>query len=254
MEVDGGSHAAFDKHEWPKYCYNHAGDDETSVDDEGVVFVNFGVVHYQWRKRFFAQVCRQSLLDGMLMRHSCHFFVCPVTTVCLSVRVQLKCDGTQWRMGGEVKGKLANGVGSQYSSHYPVTWCTSITTAEAHTSAASSRLNWRPPPRRFKWTRPFRRKTKSGFCACAITFQTQSTYCGLSSEFMMRFNLCLLFLDITYQSSMLILCTIRFNIQKLGTFPTERLSISHSKLWFFNHKIEIILGIPVFNVSPTWFS
>ena len=47
----------------------------------------------------------------------------------------------------------------------------SITTADAHTSAASSRLNWRS--RRFKWTRPFRRKTKSGFCACAITFQTQ---------------------------------------------------------------------------------
>jgi len=48
----------------------------------------------------------------------------------------------------------------------------SITNADAHTSAASSRLNWRP--RRFKWNRPFRRKTKSGFCACAITFQTQS--------------------------------------------------------------------------------
>ena len=45
----------------------------------------------------------------------------------------------------------------------------SITTADAQTSAASSRLNWRP--RRFKWTRPFRRKTKNGFCACAITFQ-----------------------------------------------------------------------------------
>jgi len=42
----------------------------------------------------------------------------------------------------------------------------SITTADAHTSAA---------PRRFKLTRPFRRKTKSGFCACAITFQTQTT-------------------------------------------------------------------------------
>ena len=28
---------------------------------------------------------------------------------------------------------------------------------------------------RFKWTRPFRRKTKSGFCSCAITFQTQPT-------------------------------------------------------------------------------
>ena len=49
----------------------------------------------------------------------------------------------------------------------------SITTADVHTSAASSRLNWRPC--RFKWTRPFRRKTKSGFCACAITFQIQST-------------------------------------------------------------------------------
>ena len=49
----------------------------------------------------------------------------------------------------------------------------SITTADTHTSAASSRLNWRPCW--FKWIRTFRRKTKSGFCACAITFQTQST-------------------------------------------------------------------------------
>jgi len=46
-----------------------------------------------------------------------------------------------------------------------------ITTADAHTSAASSRLNWRP--RRFKWTRLFRRKTKYGFCACVITFQLE---------------------------------------------------------------------------------
>ena len=49
----------------------------------------------------------------------------------------------------------------------------SITTTDAHTSAASSRMNWRP--RRFKWTRPFRRKTKSGFCTCAITFQLVTT-------------------------------------------------------------------------------
>jgi len=49
----------------------------------------------------------------------------------------------------------------------------SITTADALTSAASIRLNW--SPRRFKLTRPFRRKTKSVFCACAITFQMQST-------------------------------------------------------------------------------
>jgi len=58
----------------------------------------------------------------------------------------------------------------------------SITTADSHTSAASSRLNWRP--RRFKWTRPFRRKTKSGFCPCAITFQTQSTV----SEYVFTLN------------------------------------------------------------------
>jgi hypothetical protein len=59
------------------------------------------------------------------------------------------------------------------TSEHGVSSITTITTADVHTSAASSRLNWRP--RRFKWTRPFRRKTKSGFCTCAITFQTQST-------------------------------------------------------------------------------
>jgi len=49
----------------------------------------------------------------------------------------------------------------------------SITTADAHTSYASSKLNW--CPHRFKWTRPFRQKTKSGFCACTITFKLAST-------------------------------------------------------------------------------
>jgi hypothetical protein len=48
-----------------------------------------------------------------------------------------------------------------------------ITNADVHTSAASSRLNWRP--RRFKWTRPFRRKTKSCSCACVITYQLACT-------------------------------------------------------------------------------
>jgi hypothetical protein len=49
----------------------------------------------------------------------------------------------------------------------------SITTADAQTSAAGSRLIRRPC--RYKWTRPFRRKTESGLCASAITFQTQSS-------------------------------------------------------------------------------
>jgi hypothetical protein len=53
-----------------------------------------------------------------------------------------------------------------------------ITTCDAHTSAASNRLNWRT--RRFKWTRPFRRKRKSGFCACAIAFKTQSTFLSVT--------------------------------------------------------------------------
>jgi len=38
-------------------------------------------------------------------------------------RDQLKCVGTRCRTGGEVMGKLANGVFSQYSSHYLGTWC-----------------------------------------------------------------------------------------------------------------------------------
>jgi len=62
----------------------------------------------------------------------------------------------------------------------------SITTADAHTSSTSSRLNCCPC--QFKWTRPFRRKTKYGFCTCSITFQNESTnyapsyYC-CSTEF-----------------------------------------------------------------------
>ena len=63
----------------------------------------------------------------------------------------------------------------------------SLTTADAHTSAASSRMNWRP--RRFKWTRPFRRKTKSGFCACAIIFQSQSTRLICIEEFCLLLDL-----------------------------------------------------------------
>ena len=59
----------------------------------------------------------------------------------------------------------------------------SITTADAHISAASSRLNWRP--RRFKWTRPFRRKTKSDFWVCAITFQLVSAVNGSA-----RYRMC----------------------------------------------------------------
>jgi hypothetical protein len=97
--------------------------------------------------------------------------LCMLTAPCSIVL--LKSDGTRWRTGGEVKGKLANGMGSQYSRTTSDYGVSSITNADAHILAASSRLNWRP--RRFKWTLPFRWKRKSDFCACTITFQTQST-------------------------------------------------------------------------------
>jgi len=92
-------------------------------------------------------------------------------------RLQLKCDGTQWRTEGKWRENwrmdwIASTLHT--TSEHGVS---SITTADAHISAASSRLNWHR--RRFKWTRPFRRKTKSGFCACAITFQLASTYSSL---------------------------------------------------------------------------
>ena len=85
-------------------------------------------------------------------------------------RARSEPGGTRWRTGGEVKGKLANGVGREYSHATFERGLSSITQADAHTSAASSRLNWRP--HRFKWTCPFRGKTTSGFCECANTFRT----------------------------------------------------------------------------------
>jgi len=92
-------------------------------------------------------------------------------------RLQLKCDVTRWRTGGEVKGKLANGVGCQYPSLYLGTWCIQHYYRWcAHLGCASSRLNWRPPadlrglvrfaerrnlvsarvPSHFNWLLPFR--------------------------------------------------------------------------------------------------
>jgi hypothetical protein len=77
----------------------------------------------------------------------------------------------KWRGNWRMEWVASTHRGSHTTSEHGVS---SFTNADAHASAARSRLNWRP--RRFKWTRPFRRKTNSGFCACAITFQTQSTY------------------------------------------------------------------------------
>jgi len=58
-----------------------------------------------------------------------------------ATRVETESDGTQRSTGGEVKGKEVNGVGSQHSCTLWEHGLSSITTADAHTSAASSRLN-----------------------------------------------------------------------------------------------------------------
>ena len=51
-----------------------------------------------------------------------------------------ECGSPRWRTGGEVKGKLANGVGSQYSHTTSEPSVSSITNADAHNSAA---VAWR---------------------------------------------------------------------------------------------------------------
>jgi hypothetical protein len=61
-------------------------------------------------------------------------------------RVQLKCDGTRWRTGGEVKGNWQMEWAASTIHTTSEHGASSITTADAHISAASSRLNWRPPP------------------------------------------------------------------------------------------------------------
>ena len=55
-------------------------------------------------------------------------------------RVQLKCDGPRWQQGrGNWRKKWVASTFHTTSEH----GVSSITTADAHTSAASSRLNWR---------------------------------------------------------------------------------------------------------------
>jgi len=58
-----------------------------------------------------------------------------------SIIARSESDGTRRRTGGELKGKYANGVGSPQSCTVSEDGLSSITTADAHASAASSRLN-----------------------------------------------------------------------------------------------------------------
>jgi len=125
-----------------------------------------------WPSNWNLSICITTALWTVPWQYHEHGWCSGLQCRCIHVRrVQLKHDDTRWRTVGEVKGKLANAVGSQYPSHYLGTWCIQ------HYYRWCAHLGcqqWTEltPPHRFKWTRPFRRKTKSGFCVCAITFQT----------------------------------------------------------------------------------
>ena len=94
--------------------------------------------------------------------------------VCVQGTLQLKCDGTRWRTGGGSEGGnwRMQWVASTLhtTSEHGVS---SITTADAHTSAVPA-VDWTdapPPPADLNGLVLFARRTKSGFCSCAITFQ-----------------------------------------------------------------------------------
>ena len=153
-----------------------------------VVLLHFSHDLSKWSSPFFSSTTFQKNFQAFLTFLKCSSVstrqsyapIVTFTSYCLKLecnllvgRARSEPGGTRWRRDGELKGKLANGVGSQYSHATSERGISSINQADAHTSAASSRLNWRP--HRFKWTRPFWGKTKSGFCACAITFRTSYT-------------------------------------------------------------------------------
>jgi hypothetical protein len=112
----------------------------------------------------------------------CMYFahIIHVTRTILLLNIKHKIVESSWNVmahGDAREGKWKGNLRMEWvdstlhtSSEHGVS---NITTADAHTSAAYNWLNWRSC--RFQWTRPFRQKTKPGFCACAITFQKHST-------------------------------------------------------------------------------
>ena len=104
-------------------------------------------------------------IDIALHLHTFRFTACnhPVTLISYlnayveSIwNVMAHGDSREWKWRGNWRMQWVASILHTTSEH----GVSSITTADAHTSAASSRLNWRP--RLFKWTRPFRRKKKYG--------------------------------------------------------------------------------------------
>ena len=72
-------------------------------------------VHHSW---FYDLFCILWLISCFMLTAKSLSLSYPICS-----RIQLKCDGTRWRTGGQLKEKLANGLGSQYPSHYLGTRC-----------------------------------------------------------------------------------------------------------------------------------
>jgi hypothetical protein len=99
-----------------------------------------------WRPRRFKWILSVSPKDEIWFPLVCHHIS---NAVYHNTSVRARRDGTRWRTGGEVKGELVNGVVASTLHTTSEHGVSSITTADAHTSADSSPLNWRP--RWFKW-------------------------------------------------------------------------------------------------------
>ena len=109
-----------------------------------------------------------------------------VNTLC---RPQLKFDGTRLRTVGEVKRKLANAVGSQYSSHYLGTRCIQHYYRWCRTPRLPPAVDWTDAPHRadLNGLVRFARKTKSGFCACDVTFKMACTTQTVPEHFLVDY-------------------------------------------------------------------
>ena len=94
---------------------------------------------------------------------------------------------------------------------------------DPHSKKAHTRLNWHP--RRYKWTRPFRWKTESGFCACAVTFRFHSTCSAYSHSF--RNSSILPFSAATFQAVLFLISLAKKVL--LFNSSCDITSLAHSK-------------------------
>jgi len=128
------------------------------------------VTGFGLRKRWLRNFDPLAICRGLPTFGKCYYYVSSAVKVESSWNVMAHGDAREGKWRGNWRMEWVASTLHTTSEH----GVSNITTADAHTPAASSGLNWHPS--RFKWTRPFCRKTKSGFYACAITFQLASTF------------------------------------------------------------------------------